>query len=126
MEKLKAGIYCRVADKKDSQKTLEAQEFYATKACDENGFKIVDTYKESKSALHLKGRYEYKRMLADLEGGKINIVVTKELATLTRSTKDWQILVKMLHRVNGKIYICSENGYYSENKELMADIVAFS
>src|ERR1035437_900957 len=60
---------------------------------------VVDFYcDEGKSAKSINGRPEFRRLLADVQAGRINLIIATELSRLSRSIRDfceiWDLLKK--------------------------------
>ena len=86
-EKNRAAIYCRLS-KDDEQSgdsvSIETQKMMLTKYCADNDFRIVDIYvDDGYSGLNFE-RPSFKRLVCDLEHGKFDIVITKDLSRLGR------------------------------------------
>ena len=83
----KAAIYCRLS-KDDEQKgdsvSIETQKMMLTKFCREQSIEIFDIYvDDGYSGLNFN-RPSFKRLVQDLEDGKFNTVITKDLSRLGR------------------------------------------
>lgn len=119
MDKLKAGIYCRVSTTKDAQEeSIEQQEINGLRACEEQGFVVIDLYKEKKTATEVERRVEYQRMIQDLMFDKIDVIVAKTQNRLNRSNKDWYILTDTISKYDKQIYFYLDKQFYTEDKEL--------
>lgn len=123
MEKLKAGIYCRVSTTKDAQEeSIEQQEINGIKTCNIMNFEIVDLYKEKKTATESERRTEYQRMLTDIKSGRINVIVVKDLIRLNRNNLDWQILINTVKKKHALIYFYMEKNFYKKDRAMEYDI----
>lgn len=119
MDKLKAGIYCRVSTTKDAQEeSIEQQEKNGIRACQSEGFIMVDIYKEKKTATVAECRQEYQRMLGDLTAGRIEVIVVKDVTRLNRDNLGWYLLIQTIRTSNGRIYFYLERQFYSESRSL--------
>ena len=83
----RAAIYCRLS-KDDEQSgdsvSIETQKMMLTNYCAEQNFEIFDIYvDDGYSGLNFN-RPSFQRMISDLESGKFDIVVTKDLSRLGR------------------------------------------
>ncbi len=83
----KAAIYCRLS-KDDEQKgdsvSIETQKMMLTKYCRDQTIEIFDIYvDDGYSGLNFN-RPSFKRLIQDLEDGKFNTVITKDLSRLGR------------------------------------------
>ena len=82
-----AALYCRLS--KDDEQAGESvsigtQKMILEKFCKEHDFRIYDVYVDDGfSGLNFE-RPEFQRMLKDVEDGKINLVITKDLSRLGR------------------------------------------
>lgn len=86
-ENSRVAIYCRLS-KDDEQScesvSIETQKIMLTKYCSDHKFEIFDIYiDDGYSGLNFN-RPSFKRLIQDLENGKFNIVVTKDLSRLGR------------------------------------------
>lgn len=80
-----AALHCRLS--KDDEQVGESvsigtQKLILEKHCEEHGFYMFDVYVDDGfSGLNFE-RPEFQRMLKDIEDGKINLVITKDLSRL--------------------------------------------
>lgn len=87
MNKNRVAIYCRLS--KDDEQigdsvSIETQKMLLSGYCINQDFEIVDTYiDDGFSGLNFN-RPSFRRMINDIENGKIDIVVTKDLSRLGR------------------------------------------
>ena len=87
MNKNRVAIYCRLS--KDDEQigdsvSIETQKMLLSGYCINQDFEIVETYiDDGFSGLNFN-RPSFKRMINDIEAGKIDIVVTKDLSRLGR------------------------------------------
>ena len=83
----KTAVYCRLS--KDDEKigesvSIETQKMMLSQFCQENGFSIFDYYVDDGfSGLNFQ-RPGFQKMLEDVEVGKIDTVITKDLSRLGR------------------------------------------
>lgn len=82
-----AAIYCRLS-KDDEQAgesvSIETQKLMLRDYCREQGFPIFDFYvDDGYSGLNFN-RPDFMRMLEDIDSGKVNLVITKDLSRLGR------------------------------------------
>lgn len=83
----RAAIYCRLS-KDDEQAgdsvSIETQRMMLTSYCANQNFEVVDIYvDDGYSGLNFD-RPSFKRLISDLENGKFDIIVTKDLSRLGR------------------------------------------
>lgn len=83
----KVGIYCRLSlddGTSGESNSIQTQKMILTKYVKENHLELVDFYiDDSYSGLNFN-RLSFQRLLNDIESGKINMVVTKDLSRLGR------------------------------------------
>ena len=83
-----AAIYCRLS--KDDEQTgesvsIETQKLMLTDYCVEHSYLIHDIYvDDGYSGLNFD-RPAFQRMLTDIDDGKVNLVITKDLSRLGRN-----------------------------------------
>ena len=83
----RAAIYCRLS--KDDEQTgesvsIETQKMLLTDYCVERGWLIHDTYVDDGYSGLNYDRPAFQRMLSDIDEGKVNLVITKDLSRLGR------------------------------------------
>ena len=81
------AIYCRLSkdDGNDSESTsIATQKMMLEKYCHEQGFSIYDVYADDGYSGLNYNRPDFNRLLTDIDGGKVNLVVTKDLSRLGR------------------------------------------
>jgi len=94
----RVALYSRLSreDEKDqTSESIQNQVEFLEQIILQNGWTLVDTYIDDGISGTTFERPSFKRMLADIEAGKINLVITKDLSRL------------------GRDYI--QTGYYLEN-----------
>ena len=83
----RAALYCRLS-KDDEQAgdsvSIETQRMMLTGFCYERGFKIYEVYTDDGYSGLNFNRPAFQRMLEDIDRGKVNMVVTKDLSRLGR------------------------------------------
>ncbi len=83
-----AGLYARlsVEDETNSESTsIQTQKAMLTDYCRERGFHVVDYYVDDGETGTNFERPEFQRMLRDIEAGKINTVICKDLSRFGRN-----------------------------------------
>ncbi len=82
-----AAIYCRLS-KDDEQAgesvSIETQKMMLQDFCRERGFPIYEIYADDEYSGLNFNRPAFTRMLEDIDSGKVNLVVTKDLSRLGR------------------------------------------
>jgi site-specific DNA recombinase len=86
-ESFSAAIYCRLS-KDDEQAgdsvSIQTQRMMLEKYCHEQSFPIYDVYADDGYSGLNFNRPEFNRLLNDIDNGKINLVITKDLSRLGR------------------------------------------
>lgn len=87
----RVGIYARISreDEKDDRyrgqsESIENQINFLKPLIERNGWILVDTYKDDGYTGTNFDRPDFSRMLGDIELGKINLIITKDLSRLGR------------------------------------------
>lgn len=70
--------------KEDESESIQNQKILLTKYVTEQGYTLVDTYVDDGYTGTNFNRPAFQRMLKDIEVGKINMVITKDLSRLSR------------------------------------------
>lgn len=91
MSILRTGLYCRLskddpkvsAEQKDSE-SIKTQVTMLTQYAKEHGFVVVEIYKDDGYSGLNFDRPDFNRMLDDIEAGKLDVVITKDLSRLGR------------------------------------------
>lgn len=82
-----AAIYCRFS-KDDGQiadsSSIQTQKSMLERYCHEQGFAIVDVYADDGYTGLNYDRPDFNRMLTDIDNGRVNTVITKDLSRLGR------------------------------------------
>ena len=107
----KVAIYARLSreDEKDEKykgqsESIENQIKYLKSIITTKGWVLVDIYKDDGYTGTNFDRPDFKRMLDDIDNGKINLVITKDLSRL---------LVDMLETSKYGLYHATNEGYCS-------------
>ena len=104
--------------------SIQTQKEMLTRYCRENGFIIADYYIDDGYSGKNFERPSFKRMKADIEDGKINCVITKDLSRLGRNHIETSIYIEMYFPEHGVRYIALTDGVDTENGAAM-DITPF-
>ena len=86
--KYNTALYLRLSkdDGTDSESSsIQTQKEMLTRYCRENGFAISQIYIDDGWSGTNTNRPSFQRMLSDIEDGKINCVITKDLSRLGRN-----------------------------------------
>ena len=126
-QQYRAAAYCRLSreDGSESESTsISTQKTMLSAYIKEQGWTLVDFYIDDGFSGTNFERPSFKRMIADIEAGKINCVVTKDLSRFGRSYLDcgyYQEIFFPEHRVR---YIAVNDGYDSHHRPAM-DVTPF-
>lgn len=97
-EKLKACVYTRVSTERqgeDNKVSLPEQERRGKAYIEASGWEYIGTYEDNGiSGKKMENRPALQRMLKDIDGGKIDVVVIYKLDRLSRKQKDTIILIE--------------------------------
>ena len=111
-KKIRVAAYCRVStDQEDQLHSFEAQVDYYTKYInDHENYEMAGIYAdEGISGTNTKKREQFKRMIADCEGGKIDLVITKSISRFARNTQDCLAYSRKLKNLGIGIIFEKEN-----------------
>ena len=108
-----AGIYLRLSQEDEKQGQSESignQKDFITRYVIEQGWNIIDTYiDDGYSGLNFD-RPDFKRMIADIESGRINLVITKDLSRLGRDYIDTGYYLERYFPAKNVRYIAINDG----------------
>jgi site-specific DNA recombinase len=82
-----ATIYCHLSkddDQAGESVSIQTQKMMLEKYCHEQGFAIYDVYADDGYSGLNFNRPEFNRLLTDIDNGKVNLVITKDLSRLGR------------------------------------------
>lgn len=83
--KPRAGIYVRLSRDSDAQTSTERQEADARALCTAKGYEVADVYADvGISGYKAVERPQFERLLADVDAGRIDVIVVWKLDRLTR------------------------------------------
>lgn len=126
--KRKVAGYARVSTDSDEQFTsYEAQvDYYTNYIKSHPEWEFVEVYTdEGISALNVKKRDGFNRMIADALDGKIDLIVTKSVSRFARNTVDSLTNVRKLKDKGVEIYFEKENIWTMDSKgELLITIMS--
>lgn len=89
--KMRVAAYCRVSTEQDEQlNSFENQVTYYTELINRNpAYEMAGIYAdEGISGTSTRRRDDFKRMIADCETGKIDLIITKSISRFARNTQD--------------------------------------
>ena len=86
---LRAAVYCRLSreddDEKDESQSIQYQKEVLTEFVEKQGWILVDTYDDDGYSGTNFDRPNFQRLLSDIELGRIDVVITKDLSRLGRN-----------------------------------------
>lgn len=96
--RLKVAAYCRVStEHREQVSSPKAQATLFTNLINDNpGWEFAGIYAEQELGTKTENRDELKRMFADCESGKINLILTKFMSRDDRNTLD---MLRLLDRL---------------------------
>jgi len=114
------GIYCRLSSEDESRSdsvSIQNQKTMLTKYVIDNNWRVIDCYIDDGVSGTTFEREGFKRMLGDIEQGKINMVITKDLSRLGRDYLKTGYYTDVYFPDNGVRYIALNDGIDTINKE---------
>jgi len=108
-----AAIYCRLSKDDDlhgESSSISTQKNLLTKYVIDNNWRVVDYYIDDGISGTTFERSGFKRMLEDIEEGKINMVVTKDLSRLGRDYLKTGYYTEVYFPENNVRYIAVNDG----------------
>lgn len=119
-ENYRAGLYCRLSKDDDQQGesvSIATQRSLLSMFCKEHGYEICDVYiDDGYSGLNFE-RPDFKRLLADIRAGRIDLVLTKDLSRLGRDYIMTGYFLEIYFPTQGVRYIALNDNYDSINTE---------
>jgi DNA invertase Pin-like site-specific DNA recombinase len=83
MEKYKVAFYCRVANADESK--IQAQEQDLLHYATDTGFRGYSVYRDNGASGLTLERPAFNSMMADIESGRVNCVIAKDISRISRS-----------------------------------------
>lgn len=116
----KVGLYCRLSkddDQRGESASISTQRSMLSSYCQERGYQIYDVYvDDGYSGLNF-ARPAFQQLLQDIEAGKINMVLTKDLSRLGRDYIMTGYYSEIFFPSQGVRYIALADNFDSENTE---------
>jgi len=119
MVTFRVAMYIRlsVEDKKKRGNSIESQRSIIENHIALNpDFKLFDVYIDNGTTGTTFERDEFKRMLADIEAGKVNCIIVKDLSRLGRNVIDTGYYIEKYFPGNGVRFISVTDNFDSEDK----------
>lgn len=114
----KAALYMRLSKEDENSKessSIGTQRKMLRSFAKENGFFIYDEYVDDGYSGTNFERPEFKRMIADIENGSVNLVITKDLSRLGRDYITTGVYTEKFFPEHNVRYIAINDGYDSIN-----------
>lgn len=119
MSILRTALYCRLSKDdmlQDDSESIKTQKAMLTQYAKEHGFLIVEVYVDDGwSGLNFQ-RPDFNRMLDDIEAGKIDVVITKDLSRLGRDHLKVGHFTEIYFPMKNVRYIAVNDGVDTANK----------
>ena len=122
-----AALYLRLSkdDGTDSESSsIQTQKEMLTRYCRENDFIIADYYIDDGYSGKNFERPSFKRMIGDIENGRIDCVITKDLSRLGRNHIETSIYIEIYFPEHGVRYIALTDSVDTDSNMAM-DITPF-
>jgi len=117
MKTWKCGGYERLSKedklKRDQSSSIESQRLIIQSFCAFNKLELVEDYYDDGYSGGNFDRPDFKRMIKDIESGKINCVITKDLSRLGRELYETGNYIEEYFAEMGVRYIAINDGYDS-------------
>lgn len=124
---LQAAIYCRLSKddgNMSESSSIGTQRDMLARYVREQGWKLAGEYIDDGFSGLSFDRPDFKRMIADVEAGKINCVITKDLSRLGRNYLESGAYIEIFFPEHGVRYIALNDGVDTQNSGNM-DITPF-
>jgi DNA invertase Pin-like site-specific DNA recombinase len=107
----RVALYCRVSSKMERQlHSLSAQmDFEKQDILDHSLWQYVDTYTDISTGRSIKSRPGFKRLMADCEAGKIDLIYTKSISRFGRNCVDFLVVLRRLKELGVDVYFSNED-----------------
>jgi DNA invertase Pin-like site-specific DNA recombinase len=114
----KAALYMRLSkdDGTGESASINTQRSMLRSYADRNGFFIYGEYSDDGYSGTTYDRPAWKRLLADIEAGRVNLVITRDLSRLGRDYILTGQYTEMYFPAKGVRYIAVNDGYDSNNR----------
>ena len=118
-----AGIYVRVSTERQAHEgySVAAQKENLTKFAQDNDFRVYEVYAdEGISGKNVEGRPSVKKLIKDIQDGKIDVVLIQKFDRLTRNISDTEDFIQLFQQYDvdiwsisdGKVDISNSNGKF--------------
>ncbi len=114
-QEIRAAIYSRVSQDNQAGRSVSEQEAESRAACEANGWTIEQTYIDndvSASRFTTKARPAWARLVADLDDGKVDVLVLWEPSRGSRELVTWAALLDACRRRHVRLHVTSHGHTY--------------
>lgn len=129
------GIYCRLSrddGNEGDSSSIQSQKYMLTEYVNAQGWSIVSTYIDDGFSGTNFQRPDFQRMINDIEDGKVNLVITKDLSRLGRNYILCGQYTEMYFPSKGVRFIALNDAFDTQNenndiapfKNILNDMVA--
>jgi DNA invertase Pin-like site-specific DNA recombinase len=107
----RVALYCRVSTKMERQlNSLSARmDFERQDILDHPLWEYVDIYTDMGSGRSIKTRPGFKRLMADCEAGKVDLIYTKSISRFGRNCVDFLVTLRRLKELDVDVYFQNED-----------------
>ena len=123
----RVALYCRVSTQMERQlNSLSAQmDFQRQDILDHPLWEYIDTYADIGSGRSINSRPGFRRLMADCEAGKIDLIYTKSISRSGRNCVDFLMVLRRLKELGVDVYFQNEGIFLSnESSELILSLQA--
>jgi DNA invertase Pin-like site-specific DNA recombinase len=106
--------------------SLSAQmDFQRQDILDHPMWEYIDTYTDIGSGRSINSRPGFRRLMADCEAGKIDLIYTKSISRIGRNCVDFLVVLRRLKELGVDVYFLNEGIFLSnESSELILSLHA--
>lgn len=118
MENIAAAIYCRLSQDDGNageSNSIQTQKALLKQYCAENRISIAGVYCDDGWSRTNFERPKFKQMMEDIEAGKINVVIVKDLSRFGREYAQMGLYIEHYFEEKGVRFISIAENYDSKN-----------
>ena len=123
----RVALYCRVSTQMERQlNSLSAQmDFQRQDILDHPLWEYIDTYIDIGSGRSINSRPGFRRLMADCEAGRIDLIYTKSISRFGHNCVDFLMVLRRLKELGVDVYFQNEGIFLSnESSEFMLSLHA--
>ncbi|MCL1842455.1 MAG: recombinase family protein [Defluviitaleaceae bacterium] len=120
------AVYCRFSKdegKAGDSSSIETQKEMLTKYVREQGWRLHDIYVDDGYTGLNMNRPDFQRMMFDVDGGKVNLIVTKDMSRLSRNYLECGMYMEVVFPSKNVRYVALNDGVDTQNQQGMGDCV---